>query len=187
VESPSQPFLLIAFKRPDQHHADDPVLDVLSGLLSSGRTGILYKDLVRDRRVSLAAGAIATLPSGKYPNLFTLYSVPAVGHTVAENEKAIEESLEKLKKEPVDAAALQRVKTKLRASVIRQLDSNPGLAEQLAFYHVNYGSWKKLFTGIEEIDKVTASDVQRVAKTYLISKTRTVAHTVNSASQEKAQ
>ena len=187
VESPSQPFLFIAFKRPDQHHADDPVFDVLSGLLSSGRTGILYKDLVRDSRVSLAAGAVATLPSGKYPNLFTLYSVPAVGHTVAENEKAIEESLEKLKKEPVDAAALQRVKTKLRASVIRQLDSNPGLAEQLAFYHVNYGSWKKLFMGIEEIDKVTVSDVQRVAKTYLISKTRTVAHTVNPAAQEKAQ
>ena len=64
----------------------------------------------------------------------------------------------------VDAATLDRVKTKIRAGVIRGLDSNSGLAEQLTYYHVNYGDWRKLFTGIEDINKVTADDVQRVAR-----------------------
>ena len=55
VESPAQPTLIIGYKRPDQLHKDDPVFDVLASLLSSGRTGMLYRDLVRDRRIALAA------------------------------------------------------------------------------------------------------------------------------------
>jgi predicted Zn-dependent peptidase len=42
VMSPSQPFLMIGYKRPDQRDKDDPVFDVLSSILSSGRTGLLY-------------------------------------------------------------------------------------------------------------------------------------------------
>ena len=78
-----------------------------------------------------------------------------------------------------NAAALARVKTKVRASVIRQLDSNSGMAAQLAFFHVNYGNWRKVFTGIDEINKVTAEDVQRVASKYFVDRDRTVVYTVS--------
>ena len=46
----SQPLLMIGYKRPDQYNKDDPVFDVISGILSSGRTGMLYKELVRDKQ-----------------------------------------------------------------------------------------------------------------------------------------
>jgi predicted Zn-dependent peptidase len=69
------------------------------------------------------------------------------------------------------------VRIKLRAALIRKLDSNSGLAQELCSYSVNFGDWKKLFTQLQEYDKVTADDVQRVAKTYLIENTRTVAYT----------
>ncbi len=82
----------------------------------------------------------------------------------------------------MDEATLQRVKTKIRASVVRGLDSNAGMADQLASYYANYGDWRKLFTGIEEIDKVTADDVQRVARQYFTPETRTVVYTVRPAS-----
>ena len=177
IESATQPILMIAYKRPSQYDKDDAAIDVLSGILSSGRTGLLYKELVRDKKISLAAGAAGSVPASKYDNLFLLYAVPSLGHPVEDNEKAIYEILERVKKEKPDAESLQRIKTKLRASLIRQLDSNPGLAEQLAFYHVNFGSWKKLFTGLEEIDKVTADDVQRVAQRIFAENLRTVAFT----------
>lgn len=187
VESPSQPFLLIAYKRPDQRHDDDPVFDVVRSILSSGRTGLLYKEMVRDAKISLAVGAYAVFPAAKYPTLFFFYSVPAMGHTVEENEKAIYEVIDRLKKEEVDADTLQRVKTKIRAGLIRQLASNSGLASRLAFYHVNYGDWRVLFKGIEIIDKVTAADVQRVARDYFNAKTRTVAYHVKPESREEGK
>jgi predicted Zn-dependent peptidase len=178
IESPSQPVVLVGYKRPNARHVDDPVLDILSTILASGRTGLLYKDLVRDKKISLAAGAVANMPGSKYPNLFVLYSFPALGHSVEENEKAAYAILDKLAKEPVDAEALERAKTKLRASVIRQLDNNPGMAMQLAMYHVFYGNWRKLFTAIDDLNKVTAADVQRVAREYFGKANRTVAYTV---------
>jgi predicted Zn-dependent peptidase len=71
--------------------------------------------------------------------------------------------------------------------LIRRLDSNSGMADALTFYHANYGDWRKLFTGIDDIDKVTADDVVRVAKQYLIPETRTVVFTVQPAAPGKAE
>ena len=44
-------------------------------------------------------------------------------------------------------------------------------------YYVNYGDWRRLFTELEDYNRVTAEDVQRVAKTYLAPDLRTVAYT----------
>src|ERR1700722_15021560 len=174
VESPSQPLLVIGYKRPDQYSKDDPVFDIVSGVLSSGRTGLLYKELVRDKQISLAAEADDTFPGGKYPNLFLFFMAPAMGHTTADNEKAFYDILERFQSIKVDDATLARVKTKTRADLIRRLDSNSGLAQALASYYADYGNWRKLFTDVDEIDKVTADDVQRVAKTVFNPLTRTV-------------
>ncbi|MEO7146114.1 MAG: pitrilysin family protein [Bryobacteraceae bacterium] len=178
VESPSQPLLVAAYKRPDQNDKDDPVFDVLSEILSSERTGLLYQDLVRDKKIALGAFAQSNFPGGKYPSLYLFYVVPSLGHTIAENEKELYAAIEKLKTQQVDEATMKRVRTKVRASLIRQLDSNSGLASELTFYYVNYGDWRKLFTGLDDIDKVTAADVQRVAREYFIPQTRTVAYTI---------
>jgi predicted Zn-dependent peptidase len=62
--------------------------------------------------------------------------------------------------------------------VIRQLDSNSGMASQLTYFHVNYGNWRKLVTGLEEINKVTEDDVQRIARQYFSANTRTVTYSV---------
>jgi predicted Zn-dependent peptidase len=178
VASPAQPFLAIAYKRPDQYSPDDATIDVLNDVLSSGRTGIIYKEMVRDKQIALGAGTQATFPSGKYPALFLFFAAPSSGHTVEENEKAFYEIVERVKKEKIDAATLQRIKTKLRADLIRKLDSNAGLASELCTYSVNYGDWRKLFTELDDYNKVTADDVQRVAQKYLVPATRTVVYTV---------
>ena len=180
VESPSQPLVIIGYKRPDQYSKDDAVFDVISGLLSSGRTGILYKEMVRDKRLALAAQAAGTFPGGKYPNLFVFFLAPSLGHTAEENQSAFYEILDRFKSQPVDAGALARVKTKTRAGLIRQLASNAGLASLLPSYYANYGDWRKLFTSLEEIDKVTAQDVQRVARQYFVPEARTIAQTFQS-------
>ena len=178
VESPAQPFMAIAYKRPNQTDKDDPVFDVLGEILAGERTGLLYKELVRDRRIALGAFAQASYPGGKYPNLFLFFLVPNQGHTVEENEKACYEIIEKLKTQKVDEGTLNRIRTKVRAALIHRLDSNSGMGEALTFYHVNYGDWRKMFTAIDELDKVTAEDVQRVARQYLVADNRSVAYTI---------
>ena len=181
VESPAQPVLIVGYKRPDLYDKDDPVFDVISGILSGGRTGILYKSMVRDKKVALQAQTAGTFPDGRYPNLFIAFVVPNLGHSVDENRKELFDIIEKFKKDPVDPVALKRVKTETRASLIRSLDSNPRLASYLTLFYATYGDWRKLFTSIDDIEKVTADDVQRVARKYFVPETRTVVYSVQPA------
>jgi predicted Zn-dependent peptidase len=178
VESPAQPFIAMAYKRPNQNDNDDPVFDVLGEILAGERTGLLYTELVRDKKIALAAFAQPSFPGGKYPNLFIFFLVPNQGHSVEENEKACYEIIQHLKTDKVNDATLNRIKIKVRAALIRKLDSNSGMADALTSYHVNYGDWRKLFTSIDDIEKVTADDVQRVAKQYLVPETRTVSYII---------
>jgi predicted Zn-dependent peptidase len=177
VDSPSQPILVVGYKRPDQYDKDDPVFDILSEILSGGRTGLMYQQLVRDKQLALAADAGATFPAGRYPNLFLFFIAPSLNHTVDENQKAMFEILDHLKMEKVDEQTLARVKTKARAGVIRRLDNNAGLAALLTANQAAYGDWRKLFTSLDDLEKVTADDVQRVARQYFATPSRTIAYT----------
>ncbi len=184
VEDPSQPFVMIAYHRPPSTHADDAALDVLNGILSGGRTSILYREMVRDKKLALGTQTIAQFPGGKYDSLFLYYGVPNQGKTAEELEKAWEEIIGRIQKEGVDEATVKRVKVKSRAGLLRALDSNSGLAGALASTWMEYGDWRKIFTDLEELDKVTPADVQRVAKAYFTPRNKTVGVTVQPKNEE---
>ena len=174
VESPAQTVVGIAYHRPAASHPDDPVYDVISELLSSGRTSRLYSKLVKEKQIALQAGAFTGFPGAKYPNLFMLFGMPTVGHTADELEKALLEEVDRLKKEPVTEAELSRVKTRARANLIRGMNSNQGIAMQLATAQTILGDWREAFRQLRKLEGVTAEDVQRVAKATFTKKNRTV-------------
>ena len=178
VVSEAQPTVIIGYKKPSHDHADRAVFDVISSVLSGGRTSWLYTDLVRDKQVALFAGGFPNFPGSKYTSLFLFFAMPTVGHTIEENEKAMYEVIERMKSEHVDEPTLDMVKTKARAGLIRQLDNPVGLASQLASNHANFGDWRQMFRQLEEIQRVTADDVQRVAKQYFRRDKRTVTYSV---------
>jgi predicted Zn-dependent peptidase len=178
VEDPSQPFLIIGYHKPDINHPDDAIYDVLMDILGLGRTSRLYKSLVKEKKIATQVGAFPGFPGDKYPNLFVVYAVPAIGHTNKECEEAIYEEIERLKKEKVSDEELEKAKTRARANLVRQLGSKFGLAYQLARYEVITGDWRNLFQGLEAIKKVTADDIMRVAKECFTKKNRTVGQIV---------
>lgn len=174
LELQSQRILLIGYHKPDINSPDSAVYDAISSLLSDGRSSRLYRSLVRDKKISVQTAGIPGLPGLKYPGLFLFFSVPAQGHTNAESEKAIEEEIERLKKEPVAKEELDGVKRRARASLIRGLGDNSSLAMQLANWQVLTGDWRNLFRRLDKINAVTPADIQRVSKAVFIKSNRTV-------------
>ena len=179
VESPSQPIVGMGWHRPSATDKDDAVYDVMSEVLSTGRTSRLYQRLVKEKQIALQTGAGSGFPGAKYPNLFVVYGLPSVGKTADDLEKAMLEEVDLLKTEPVTEAELSRVKTHVRAGMIRGFNSNSGLANQLVTAQTVLGDWREAFRSIARLEAVTADDVMRVAKTLFQKKNRTVARTVN--------
>jgi predicted Zn-dependent peptidase len=143
VVAQSQPVLLIGYHKPSALHEDDAVFDAVQDVLSGGRTSRIYRSLVQEKKISAGAGGFPGFPGNKYPNLFLFFSFPAPGHGNDENQEAMLAEIEKLKTELVTEEELSRVKARARAQLVDGLDSNSGLAAQLAVYQVLTGDWRK--------------------------------------------
>ncbi|MGZ5495020.1 MAG: M16 family metallopeptidase, partial [Thermoanaerobaculia bacterium] len=171
----SQPIYVEGYHRPAQTHPDDPVYSAIQMLVASGRTSRLYKSLVRDKKLAVQASGFNGFPGSKYPNMFTFLLVPTPGHTATDMVEPLRAEIERLKNEDVSPEELQSIKTRVKAGLLRQLDNNGGLAQQLAMYQTSFGDWRELFREIEKIERVTAADIRRVANEVFTSNNRTVA------------
>jgi predicted Zn-dependent peptidase len=174
MQDPAQPFVLIGYHKPSINQPDNAVFDAITEIVGIGRTSRLYKSLVKEKKIAVASSGFPGMPGNKYPSLFLFYAVPARGRTNQECEEAIYTEIDKLKTEPVLPEELAKAKTRSRAGLIRQLASNSGLASLLTFYEVVTGDWRNLFKQLDDIDRVTAEDIQRVANKYFTTKNQTV-------------
>lgn len=174
VELRSQPWYLEGYHRPAITHPDEAVYEMIGSLLSSGRTSRLYKSLVEQQQLALTAQGFSGFPGDKYPNLMLFYTLTAPGRTVDEVAIALRKEIDRLKTEPVSDTELERVKTQARAGLLRILDSNMGMAQQLLEYEVKTGSWRNLFKQLDQIMAVTPADIQRVATATFTTENRTV-------------
>ncbi|MHC4365727.1 MAG: M16 family metallopeptidase [Planctomycetota bacterium] len=174
VEDRAQPIFVVGYHKPGFNDPKNAVFDAITDIMGIGRTSRLYKSLVKEKKIAIAASGFQGWPGNKYPSLFWFYAVPARGHTNQECEQAIYAEIERLKTEPVLPEELEKAKTRSRASLIRGLASNEGLAAEITFYEVISGDWRNMFKQLEKIDQVTAEDIQRVARQYFTTANRTV-------------
>jgi predicted Zn-dependent peptidase len=181
LEFPTQPWYLAGYHIPAVTDSDYPVYEVISTLLSSGRTSRLYQSLVEKKQVALSAQGYSGFPGDKYPNLMLFYVLSAPGHSLDEVGDALTGEIDRLKTELVTEAELERVKTQIKADLVRTLDSNMGMARLLAEYDAKTGSWKKVFEELEAIASVTPEDIQRVAQKTFTSENMTVGRLVSSS------
>jgi zinc protease len=166
------PSIIIAYKVPNLREPDSYVLEVIATLLSGGKSSRLYQGLVRDRRLVFDVDADHSLLS-KDPSLFYLAADLLPGKEVAEIEKAFDEEVERLQKTPVDDRELEKTKNQMESAFVYRQDSLFSQAMILARYEVAL-SWRAADDYLPSIRKVTAEDIQRVAKRYLVKDNRTV-------------
>jgi predicted Zn-dependent peptidase len=171
AEAETSPTVRIWWKTVPFLHKDTPALDLLSDVLS-GRTGRLYKGLVLGRQV--ANESSASIDPRKYEGIFMVETTVKDGKEPAAAEAAVYEEIETLRKEPVPAEELQKVKNAFKANSYRRLSSPFAIFIQLVSYDA-LGDWRLINTSPERADAVTSADLQRVAQAYLTKENRTVA------------
>jgi zinc protease len=162
--------VLIGWKNPAMAHADSYALDVLGLVLGHGRTSRLHQALVE---TGLAVEADATNETARDPYLFTASATAAPGRSLPEIEAAILREVERLRDALVTDVELRRAKKQVEAAFLFSRDSIQSLVQQLGYYET-VDSWRYLEDYPERVRGVTAEDVRRVAREYLVADARTV-------------
>jgi zinc protease len=166
------PFVTLAYHVPNLRSADGPALEVLSAVLSGGKSARLYQQLVYEKRVAHDAGSSYELTSVD-PGLFFVYAQPLPGKTAALLEKEMLAQIQRLQGTAVGERELAKAKNGLEAGFVLAQDSLFYQSLLLGQYEIA-GDWRLLDTYVPSIRAITADDVMRVASFYLTPNNRTV-------------
>lgn len=173
----ASPRVSIAYHKPNYPHEDDAPLSVMAEILSGGRVSPLYKELVQKKRIVTSISEFEA-PGNAYPNLMIFALRPRSPHTNGEAIKEFDRVLEQFKKGKVTDEHLSIAKRSIAVGYIGRLESNSSLASDLAYSELIYGDWRASLEWYREVMAVTAEDVIRVARQYLIPERRTIGEIV---------
>ena len=166
------PYLSIGYRVPEAKHQDYYALDLLSSILSRGRSSRLYSSLVDSQQ--LATSVFANFNTSFDPTLFTINAVANRNVKVESIEEAIYKELDKIQKEGITEKELQKVKNQVMIDLYNQLETINGKSNNIGTYEVYFGDYRKMFDAPKEYNKVTVDDIKRVANTYFKKSNRTV-------------
>jgi len=147
-------------------------LSVLSGILSSGPNSRLQKVLIREKKLASYTDSGFSMFSRKDP-LFLIDVNPIVGKKISDIEIEIELIIQELKSKLVTQKELDRIKAQVLASEVYQQDSIDYQARILGMVKTSVGDTRIIKKYTTNINSVTADQVRKVAKKYLVSNLKT--------------
>lgn len=179
------PYVMLAHHVPQSNSDEYYALSLLESVLSSGRTSRLYKSLVDERQLAIEVSTDYGYAFDPY--LFIIYGI--CGNKIKPEllESAILEELDKIIKDGVTEQELQKVKNQKLMDFYHTMETINGKANTIGTYDLFFGDYKKLFTAPQDFAKVTAEDIQNVAKKYFTKKNRTVGIMMAATEEEEAE
>lgn len=179
VNAPADlPYLLLGWHVPVLRDVDadrDPyALWVLASVLDGADAARLPRELVREQRLAVQVGAgYDGVKRG--PGLFVLSATPAPGRTADEVEAALREQIQRVAREGISAAELQRTKVKAVAAQVFARDSVYGRAMRIGSLASAGLPPDSVDAQLRKLQAVTAQEVQAVALKYFSDANLTVA------------
>ena len=159
------PAIMAAYRTPSMKTKDSRILDMISTYLSTGRSSVLYKKLVDDKKMALQAGAI-NLSQEDY-GTYILYGLPQGETKLEDIIKEIDEEIVKMQTELISERNFQKLQNQFENNFVNSNSSVEGIANSLARYNVLYGDTNLINSEIEIYRSITREDIKAVANKYL--------------------
>ncbi len=170
------PVLAVGWHAPPSGHADAEALDVLGQILSDGRSSRLYRRLVYDGQQ--AHYAAAQYWEMKDAGLFYAFVGVRPDASVDRAEALLHQVIASVQREGVRAEEVEKAKRQLEVDLVERLATAHALASRLGQDTITFGRVRPLHERLDAIETVTAADVKRVARSYLVAGQRTVVRVV---------
>jgi zinc protease len=171
-ESWPLPAVVVAYHITFDGHPDSYPLHIASKVLSDGESSRIYRKLVYEDQLALAAFGGGNIIED--PNLFFAVAIVQPGKRPEDAVNALITELDRLTKEPISEGELQQAKNQFARDYILGRESNKDKAGQLGHAAVIHNDIKTADGEFDIFMNTTTADVQRVAKTYFRPENRLV-------------
>jgi predicted Zn-dependent peptidase len=178
-----KPMIVATYRTPSMKTRDARVLDMISTVLSEGKSSRMYKKIVDDKKMALQIGAFNY--SQEDYGMYILYGMPQGTFTSEDIVKEIDEEVVKLQTELLTDKEMQKLKNIYENNYVNGNSNVEGIAENLASYYLLHGDINLINTEIEMYRSITAQEIRDVAKKYLNPNQRLLLDYV--PSKDKAQ
>ena len=169
------PGLFMAYRTPELNHPDHYAVEMLTNILSGGKSSRIYKNVVEGKQQAIQAFIFPF--NLEDPGIALTIAIAQKDVEITDLQKSFDIEIEKLQKELVSKEELQKIQNQIENDVISSLSSMAGIAEDLAQYYTYYkGQTNLINTEIDKYLAVTPEDIKRVANTYFIPTNRVVLH-----------
>ena len=178
-----KPMIVATYRTPSMKTRDARVLDMISTVLSEGKSSRMYKKIVDDKKMALQIGAFNY--SQEDYGMYILYGMPQGTFTSEDIVKEIDEEVVRLQTQLLSDKEMQKLKNIYENNYVNGNSNVEGIAENLASYYLLHGDINLINTEIEMYRSITAQEIRDVAKKYLNPNQRLLLDYV--PSKDKAQ
>ena len=160
-----KPMVVASYRTPSMKTRDARVLDMISTILSDGKSSRLYKKIVDDKKMALQIGAFSY--SQEDYGMYIIYGMPQGENTATDLVREIDEEIVKLQTELISEKDLQKLKNIYDNNYVNSNSSVEGVAENLASFYLLYGDVNLINTEIDMYRSITREEIRDIAKKYL--------------------
>lgn len=163
---------LIAYHVPNANHPDYHALEIAHCILFDGRSARLQKILVNEYELTTQVGGWVN--QTKDPGLYIIDVTMNPGKNLETALTHIDQEIERLWREEATDQELEKAKNRIETSFWSHFRTVDDKAESLGFHETVSSDFKNFFHEVPSLMKITAKDVQRVAKQYFQKNNRTI-------------
>lgn len=168
----SIPAIMAAYRTPGMTSKDSRILDMISSYFSTGRSSVLYKKIVDEKKMALQTGAINF--SQEDYGTYILFGLPQGENTLDALLKEIDEEIVKLQSDLISEKDYQKLQNQFENRFVNSNATVQGIAGSLAQYYVMFGDTNLINTEIDIFRSITREEIREVAKKYLNPNQRVV-------------
>ena len=166
------PMGLVCYRIPSFKDRDSYVLDMISSILSGGKSSRLYKKMVDDKKVSVEVQAV-NLSFEDY-GVYVILSLPVGENTLQTLYENIDEEIVKLKSELISDREYEKLQNEFENNFVNTNSSISGIANSLASYYLLHGNVNLINERIDIYRSITKQEIMEVANKYLNNNSRAV-------------
>jgi zinc protease len=166
------PMIIASYRTPSFKTRDARVLDMISSYLSSGKSSKLYKRLVDEKKMALAAQAV-NISQEDY-GIYAVLALPLGEVSLDDLIAEMDDEIKKVQTELISEKDYQKLQNKFENNFVNSNASVQGIANSLARYNVLYGDTSLINTEIDIYRSITREEIRTVANKYLKSNQRLI-------------